>query len=99
MSGLVLLQDGVDDVLIPQLTDGAVQLVRTGELLDAYGFGALTESLDATFNLPLLEGTVGPAQAPGEAAARAVDGADSDDNAADWVVTTGGSPGASNDTP
>jgi len=91
-----LLRDGLDGVTVPRLGAGAVQLLRDGELLDVYGFGALTAPVDATLGLPLFEGTPGPAQGEETVAWRAVDGVDTDDNVADWVVGVGGSPGALN---
>jgi hypothetical protein len=99
MSNLVLLRDGVDGVALPPVTDGAVQLIRLGQTQDVYGFGALTTTLGGSLDLPMTEGTAGPAQVAGEAAVRVVDGVDTDDNAADWTTSSGGSPGASNASP
>jgi hypothetical protein len=97
LAGLPLGRDGVGATLLPQLVDGAVQLVRgSGELLDVYGFGALTAAVDAQLQLPLSEGTPGPPQVDGEAAQRTVDGVDSDDNAGDFQQVLDGTPGALN---
>ena len=99
MSSLVLVQDAVDDVAVPPLIDGAVQLVRLGELQDVYGFGAQTTAVDGALGLAMVEGSPGPAQGAGDAAGRVSDGVDTDDNASDWSVTAGGTPGGSNGSP
>ena len=96
MSTLVVLTDGVDGVVLPQLTDGAVQLLRTGGLVDACGFGELTADLDGSSNLPILEGDAAEALTDDHVLVRIPDGADSEDNASDWQLVEGGSPGESN---
>ena len=90
--GLILL----DDLLSQSLSAGAVRLVRTdGETLDTYGFGAVVATSVNTGN-PLYEAAPGPAQQAGFTAARVPDGADTDDNSADFQEVEGGSPGAPN---
>jgi hypothetical protein len=92
----VVLLDGADALSLVQATSGGIQLVRAGKLLDAYGFGALAASLDVEDGLPLLEGNPGPPQESGKAALRPVDGADTQDNATDFAIVEGGSPGVLN---
>jgi hypothetical protein len=96
MSTLVLLTDGVDDVVLPQVTEGAVQLIRAGGLVDVCGFGALSADHDQTFNVPMVEGDAAGALIDTHALARIPDGADTDDNAVDWLLIEGGSPGETN---
>ena len=99
MNNLVLFQDGTDELAIPQVLDGSVQLIRVGALVDAYGFGTLTATLDATYNLSMVEGTPGPAFVGTEVAVRLENGVDTDDNAVDWTMVEGGSPGQANANP
>ena len=91
-----LLEHAVGDVTLPALTAGAVQLLRLGQQLDVYGFGALEAEVDATWGRPLYESVTGPPQVQGQAAERHPDGADTDDAAVDWQQVEGGSPGAPN---
>lgn len=91
-----VILDGEGAISLPALTDGGVQLVRSGLLTDSYGFGTLQVQVDASFGFALVEGTAGPAQQEGDAAERIADGVDTDDNAADWHEVVGGSPGELN---
>ncbi len=92
-----VLTDGLAAVDLPPMTDGSVQLVRLGDLLDVYGFGDIEVTVDATLGHPLYEVAPGPAQISGFSAARLPDGSDTDDATEDWVEVEGGSPGKSND--
>ena len=94
-----VLTDGLAAVDLPPMSDGSVQLVRIGELLDVYGFGAITADVDPTWGHPLFEVAPGPRQEPGVSAARVPDGSDTDDATVDWMQVLGGSPGKSNDVP
>ncbi|MCB9729663.1 MAG: hypothetical protein H6744_05160 [Deltaproteobacteria bacterium] len=94
-----LISDAEGDSVLPQVTDGAVQLFRGAILLDAYGFGTLTTSTDAAAGFPLFEGTPGPSQAGGAVAVRAPEYEDTQDNAADWTSDPEGSPGQPNADP
>ena len=96
VGALPVLQDGVAGVALPALTTGAVQLFQDQELIDVYGFGNLLAAVDASQGLPLYESTPGPAEGAGQAAQRAADGVDTDDNAADWQLVDDGTPGALN---
>ena len=93
---VVALVEGVEGLKLPTLPEGAVQVVDGGTLLDVYGYGTLSAVVDMVMGLAMFETTTGPTQAPGEAAGRYPDGHDTDDNAADFTVVTGGSPGALN---
>ena len=95
IGGALLVRDGVG-LPLPRVSDGAVQLVRSGELVDVYGFGAPTGMTDEALGLPMFEANPGPPQDDGDVAWRRTDGLDTDDNAADWVTGPDGSPGALN---
>jgi len=96
VGALPLLRDGVEGVVLPALTSGAVQLFQNQVLVDVYGFGALQTDVDVSQGLPLYEAAPGPEEGPGKAAQRAADGVDTDDNAADWVLVDDGTPGVPN---
>ncbi|MGB0590138.1 MAG: hypothetical protein ACPGU1_10705 [Myxococcota bacterium] len=97
MSTVVLMMDGVDGVVLPQVTEGAVQLVRTGSIVDVCGFGALNVTEDATLGLAMVEGDPAEALVDTHVLQRSPDGADSDDNALDWFAAEDGTPGELND--
>ncbi|HRX51106.1 MAG TPA: lamin tail domain-containing protein [Candidatus Krumholzibacteria bacterium] len=67
----------------------AVRLRRGETVLDLLGYGALVEPA-------LFEGAPHPGSGSGASLARRPDGADTDDNAADWSVAAEPTPGAYN---
>jgi hypothetical protein len=91
-----VLRDGADDLVLPQVTDGSVQLFRGVVLVDVYGFGALSTTTDAAAGFPLFAGAPGPSQADGDGAVRSPEDANTKDNVVDWVTDPAGSPGAPN---
>jgi len=92
---LVLERDGVDGVVVPPLTAGAVQLLEGATPLDVFGFGTLNVTVDAQLGLPMLETAEGPTSTPTNTASRVVNGGDTDDNSVDFTLLPG-SPGQLN---
>jgi hypothetical protein len=84
MTRILTLKDGQEGLSLPQLTDGSVQLLRNGSLLDVYGFGVLEVETDSLHELPLFESSPGPAQTLSVIARRVPTGFDTDDNSVDW---------------